>query len=99
MSPSIPTTTVPPTSTNTRAADLSAAVADARQLLASAYGTIRGQVRRVGATAGNVLDRLGSQVETFVGAKIKRRVKPPIIAAIVVAGLALAVAAIALSRK
>lgn len=99
MSTSFPATAVPTASTAPRTADPPDTIADARLLLANVYGTIRGHVQHVGATAGNVLGRLGSKVETFVGAKIKRRVKPPIIAAIVVAGLALAVAAIALSRK
>lgn len=74
-------------------------VARARAILAGAYDTLRGQVRRVGDTAGGVVGRLATHAETFVGAKIQRRVKPPIVIAMVVAGIALAAAIIALVRK
>lgn len=102
MSTTFPTTAnnaVPALGAATSPTGGTSTITQARQILAGAYDTIRGHVRRVGATADGVLGRLGARVETYVGAKIRRRVKPPILAAILVAGIALAIAAIALTRK
>jgi hypothetical protein len=44
-------------------------------------------------------DRLGHLAEDYVGTKIKRRVQPPIVVALVVAGAALVVALIAVATR
>lgn len=63
-------------------------VADTRRALAGAYRTIRTRIHRIGDAA-----------ERYAGAKIKRRVKPPIVAALVVAGTALVIGVVATFRK
>ena len=70
-----------------------------RPLVASIFDAVRSHVRRVVPAVRGIVGRFGDRVESFVGTKIKRRVKPPIVLAIVVAGLALAAAVIALIRK
>ena len=72
---------------------------EARRALVGAYATVRSHVRRVGDAAGRTLDRVGTAAETYVGAKIKRRVKPPIVVALIVAGVALVVALVAAFRR
>lgn len=67
--------------------------------IAGIFDTLRGHVRRVVPAARGVIGRVGDRIESFIGPKIKRRVKPPIVIAIVVAGLALAAAVVALIRK
>ena len=69
------------------------------QLVATVFETLRGHIRRVVPAARGVVSRIGDRIESFMGAKIKRRVKPPIVLAIVVASLALAAAVVALIRK
>lgn len=76
-----------------------ATVSEARRILASAYDTVRTHVHRVGDTARRTFDRVGTAAESYVGTKIKRRVKPPIVAALAAAGVALAIALIAVFRK
>lgn len=44
-----------------------------------------------------VASRAGALAESYVGDKIKRRVKPPIVTALVIAGVALAVAVVAVA--
>lgn len=61
--------------------------------------TIRAGAATLRTAVAGPLQRLGDLAERYVGAKIKRRVKPPILAALLVGGLALAVALFALSRK
>lgn len=73
--------------------------AELRRILRSACGTVQANVRRVGDVARRSLDRVSDAAERYVGAKIKRRVKPPIVMALAVAGVALAVALIAVVRK
>jgi len=73
--------------------------AELGRILRSAYSTVQANVRRVGDVAHRRLDRVADAAERYVGAKIKRRVKPPIVMALAVAGVALAVAVIALGRK
>ena len=65
--------------------------ANARRIVDAA----RGAVSRVRGAAS----RLGERAEAFVGDKIKRKVKPPIVGALVLATVALAVAIYALVRK
>lgn len=60
---------------------------------------VRGRVGRVAPAARGLVRRLGGRLESFVSAKIKRRIKPPIMLALVLAGLALAAATVALLRK
>ena len=72
---------------------------EARHLLLGAYHTVREHVRRLGDAAGHTLDRVGAAAESYVGEKIKRRVQPPIVVALVAAGIALAVALAAVFRK
>lgn len=45
--------------------------------------------------ARSYVDRVGGAVESYVGKKIEARVKPPIVAALVLAGLAVGVAVVA----
>ena len=61
----------------------------------------RAAARAAVAHASGYARHLGDLAERYVGAKIKRRVKPPIVLALVVAGVALvvAVAAIATRRR
>ena len=70
-----------------------------RQLVASIADAVRGHVRRVVPVARGFIGRVGDRIESYMGTKIKRRVKPPIVLAIVVAALALAAAVVALIRK
>ncbi|MBE7448591.1 MAG: hypothetical protein HS111_06825 [Kofleriaceae bacterium] len=72
---------------------------DARRVLASAYDTLRAHVRRIGDTAGRTLDRIGTAAESYVGARVKARVKPPIVVALVTAAAALVVGLVAAFRK
>lgn len=76
-----------------------ATVTEARRALMGAYDTVRAHVRKVGDSARRTLDRVGTAAESYVGAKIKRRVKPPILAALALAGVALAVALVVAFRK
>jgi len=76
-----------------------ATVHQAQRALTDAYDVVRAHVRRVGDAAGRTFDRIGTAAEAYVGAKIERRVKPPIVAALVLAGVALAVAVVAVFRK
>ena len=69
-------------------------VTDARRSLASAYDTLRDQVRRIGDTARQTFDRVGTAAERYAATKIERRVKPPIVAALIAAGVAVIVAVI-----
>ncbi len=70
-------------------------------------GTAAGHLAdRARATAGQVADharayagRLGAVAERYVGDKIKRRVQPPIVTALVIAGAALALAIIAVAIR
>ncbi len=86
----------------------------AREFLDRAAVAIRAQVRplaeatrstaiavagKVGRAVAAPLGRLGDLAERYVAAKIKRRVKPPILAALLIAGVAVVVAAFALARK
>lgn len=70
-----------------------------RDLLAGAHDTVLGEARRVGAGARRTLDRVGAAVESYAEAKIARKVKPPILVALLAAGVALVVALIAAFRK
>jgi hypothetical protein len=74
-------------------------VTDARRALTSAYETLRTQVRRIGDTALHNLDRAGNAVERYAATKIERRVKPPIVVALVAASVAVIVAVIAAFRR
>ncbi len=76
-----------------------ATIHEARRALAGAYDTVRAHVRRVGDTARRTLDRVGTAAESYVGDKIKRRVKPPIVLALIAAGVALAIALVVAFRK
>lgn len=69
--------------------------ADARR-----YGrTLGARSRAAGGAllthARGYVDRVGGAIEGYVGNKIKARVKPPIVAALVLAGLAVGVAVVA----
>ena len=75
-----------------------ATVAEFRRTLDRAYDTVRANLRRVGDSAGRVVARAGAIGEKYVGEKIKRRVKPPIVLALAVAGVALIVALVAVFR-
>ena len=81
----------PLATTNTR----SSHAARPHDVVAGVFDALRGHVRRVVPAARGVVAR----IESFMGAKIKRRVKPPIVLALIVAGLALAAAVVALARK
>ena len=72
---------------------------EARQFLLGAYDTVREHVRHLGGAARRTLDRVGAAAESYVGDKIKRRVQPPIVAALVAAGIAMVVALVAVFRK
>lgn len=67
----------------------------ARGPVAGAFG-VAAKVRHAIAAP---LRRLGAVAERYVGAKIKRRVQPPILVAIVVGAVALIVAIVAAARK
>ncbi len=71
----------------------------ARLILARTYDTVRAHVHRIGDAARHTFDRIGTAAESYVGGKIERRVKPPIVAALLAAGVALAVALVAVFRK
>ncbi len=73
--------------------------AELRRILRSAYDTVRANVRRVGDAANRTFDRVSGAAERYVGEKLKRRVKPPIVIALTLAGVALAVAIVAMVRK
>ncbi len=73
--------------------------AEVRRTVDRAYTNVRANVGRLRDTAGQALDRLGTYAESYVATKIKRRVKPPIVVALVLAGVALAVALVAVFRK
>lgn len=73
--------------------------AELRRLLHDAYATVRATVRRIGGAATRSLDHVTGAAERYVGAKLERRVKPPIVAALAIAGVALVVALIAVVRK
>lgn len=68
----------------------------ARGPVAGAFGVAAAKVRHAIAAP---LRRLGAVAERYVGAKIKRRVQPPILVAIVVGAVALIVAIVAAARK
>jgi hypothetical protein len=76
-----------------------ATIADVRRALNGAYDTVRTHARRVGTMATRTFDRVGAAAESYVGEKVKRRVKPPIVVALVAAGVALIVAIVAVLRK
>jgi hypothetical protein len=71
----------------------------ARHILANAYDTVRAHARRIEGAARRTLDRVGTAAESYVGDRIKRRVKPPIVAALLAAGVAVVVSIVALVRK
>jgi hypothetical protein len=77
----------------------SSTVTDARHALTSAYDTLRTQVRRIGDTALHNLDRAGTAIERYAATKIERRVKPPIVIALVAAGVAVLFAVAAAFRR
>lgn len=87
------TTTFPFRSTVTNTAN------DARRVLAGAYDTLRAHVRQIGDTAGRTLDRIGTAAERYASTKIERRVKPPIVIALVTAAAALVIGLVAAFRK
>lgn len=67
---------------------------------ARGYGLQLGQRARAAGDellthARTYVDRVGGAIEGYVGDKIKARVKPPIVAALVLAGLAVGVAVVA----
>lgn len=74
-------------------------VTAARRILSNAYETVRAHARRIEGAARRTLDRVGTAAESYVGDKIKRKVKPPIVAALLAAGVAVVVAVVALARK
>lgn len=76
-----------------------ATVGEARRALVNAYDTVRAHVRKLGDSARQTFDRVGTAVERYAAAKIERKVKPPILAALVAAGAALVVALVAVFRK
>ncbi len=78
---------------------LPSTVAVTRRVLASSYDTVRAHARRLEGAARRTLDRVGTAAESYVGDKIKRKVKPPIVAALLVAGVAVVIAIVALVRK
>jgi hypothetical protein len=71
----------------------------ARGLARDGLAAIRDDVRRLVAYARRAAGRAGAAVERVASAKIERKVKPPIVAALVAAGLALVVAVVAAFRK
>lgn len=65
----------------------------------TATSAARALTATIGRTVAAPLRRLGDVAERYVGAKIKRRVKPPILLALALGGVALAVALLVLIRK
>ena len=76
-----------------------ATVTEVRRALTGAYDTVRAHARKLGDTARRTFDRVGAAAESYVGEKIKRKVKPPIVAALALAGVALVVALAVAFRK
>jgi hypothetical protein len=72
---------------------------DVRRVLRRAYGTVRESVHRAQVAAGRTLDLVSTRAARYVGARLERGVKPPIVAAIAIAGVALALAALATFRS
>ena len=83
------------------AADARAALGQSIDRARTVATNVTARGRAAVAHAGGYVRHLGDLAERYVGAKIKRRVKPPIVLALVVAGVALvvAVAAIATRRR
>lgn len=78
---------------------LSAMALEGRSLLSRAYTNVRGNVRRLGQSVRGLVTRLGDRAESYAAAKIRRRVKPPIIAALALGAAALVIAIVAVIRK
>ena len=74
-------------------------IPETRRRLAAAYEAVRDQVRGLGTRARETLDRVGDAAERYASVKIERRVKPPILAALILGGAALTVALVAVLRK
>lgn len=70
-----------------------------RAVVRDAFDQARQVATATAARARTYADRLGAVAEGYVGAKIKRRVKPPIVVALVVAGAALVVALVAVATR
>ena len=66
--------------------------ADVRAALGQAERVLRARTARARHYAAALIDRGRAHLERIAAAKIKARVKPPIVAALVGAGIALAVA-------
>ena len=80
-------------------ADAAQARARTRAVVREAYDHAHQVATATAARARTYADRLGAVAEDYVGAKIKRRVKPPIVVALVVAGAALVVALVAVATR
>lgn len=80
-------------------ADARMAAGRARVVVREAFDHAREVATATAARAGAYADQLGAVAEDYVGAKIKRRVKPPIVVALVVAGAALVVALVAVATR
>ena len=78
---------------------LTPAFTEGRRHLADAYEAVREQVRGLGTRARETLDRVGDAAERYASVKIERRVKPPVLAALILGGAALTVALVAALRK
>lgn len=76
-----------------------ATITTARRTFADAYQTVHAHARRIEGAARRTFDRIGTAAEAYVGKKIERKVKPPIVAALLAAGVAVVVAIIALVRR
>ncbi len=81
--------------------DAHAAAADGRAYVHRVGQRARSLAGDAVSRARAVAARAGAFAESYVGEKIKRRVKPPIVTALVIAGVALAVAvaAVAIARQ
>jgi len=79
--------------------DARTAAARARVVVREAFDHAHEVVTASAARARGYADRLGAVAEDYVGAKIKRRVKPPIVVALVVASAALVVALVAVATR
>jgi hypothetical protein len=77
--------------------DAHAAAADGRAYVHRVGQRARSLAGDAVSRARAVASRAGALAESYVGDKIKRRVKPPIVTALVIAGVALAVAVVAVA--